>query len=82
MDSLIRSVCLLHILWRTVVGGVGTNFMLSYVSRKGLMQLSHVINITGVIVIALVAGTTWSYEALIIGRIISGTSVGVAYSKF
>nr|XP_026694154.1 solute carrier family 2, facilitated glucose transporter member 5-like isoform X1 [Ciona intestinalis] len=63
-----------------IVGGVGTNFMLSYVSRKGLMQLSHVINIIGVIVIALVAGTTWSYEALIIGRIIAGIPLGVAYN--
>nr|XP_009861301.1 solute carrier family 2, facilitated glucose transporter member 5 isoform X1 [Ciona intestinalis] len=64
----------------SVVGGVGTNFMLTYVSRKRLMQLSHVINITGVIVIALVAGTTWSYEALIIGRIIGGVSLGIAYN--
>nr|XP_009861323.2 solute carrier family 2, facilitated glucose transporter member 5-like [Ciona intestinalis]XP_018670992.1 solute carrier family 2, facilitated glucose transporter member 5-like [Ciona intestinalis] len=63
-----------------LIGGVGMNFMLSYVSRKGLMQLSHVINITGVIVIALVAGTTWSYEALIIGRIIGGISLGMAYN--
>nr|XP_039255854.1 solute carrier family 2, facilitated glucose transporter member 5-like [Styela clava] len=61
-------------------GSLTFKFVLSHLTRKQIMVISHICNITGYATVAIGAGIWGSYEAFIVGRFISGISTGLGLS--
>lgn len=68
------------LVWGSVIGAVVMNIALEKLSRKGSVLFLHVINVLGVILMGPVAKFGKSYEALIIGRFVSGIARGLGFS--
>lgn len=51
-----------------LLSGTTSKYWFRFFSKKQLLQLSQVVNISSVVVLSLIVCHTWSYEAMIVGR--------------
>jgi len=65
-----------------LLSGTTSKYWLKFLSKKQLLQLSQIVNIFSAVVLSLVGCLTWSYEAMIVGRFLTGISAGISYSEY
>jgi len=63
------------------IGSTTTKYWLTFLSKKRLLQVCHVLIIISILLLALVGCLTWSYEVMIIGRLVFGISLGIFFGK-